>query len=143
MNNAPEIRPPKLIKVTLEDTDIFMTLFKRLSKYDNDNDYRNNLCILLQSFLDSHTKTLELRSNVSLARQIAPVFPMQNPPVSIPWSTAEIIYAGYFAICGAGCQTLIQLANRGGFSWIEVINIYTDFRGRKAIDQALQRQEPK
>lgn len=64
-------------------------------------------------------------------------FPMQRGP-SIPWSLAEVIYAGYAAMYGKS-QTLERLAERGGFSWREVDVLYNDRdqRGRKAMDAAI------
>lgn len=67
------------------------------------------------------------------ANKIERRFPMQRGP-SIPWSMAEIIYAGYTADYGTQ-QSLERLAQRGGFSWAEVEVIYKSHRARAAMDK--------
>lgn len=68
-------------------------------------------------------------------------FPMQNGP-SIPWSLAEVIYAGYSALFGSS-QSLERLAERGGFGWREVEAIYNDRdkAGRVAMEAEIARQQ--
>jgi len=50
------------------------------------------------------------------------LFPMQNGP-AIPWDIAEVIYKKYVAKYG-NVQTLERIAQRGGFGWAEVEDLW-------------------
>jgi hypothetical protein len=54
---------------------------------------------------------------------------MQDGP-SIPWSLAERIYAVYADLYGRD-QSLERLAERGGFSWVEIPHIRVDYLRRR------------
>lgn len=60
-------------------------------------------------------------------------FRMLDGP-SIPWSTAEVIYAGHAALNGTA-QSLEQLAQCGGFAWEEVGAMYRNKQARAAMDR--------
>lgn len=68
------------------------------------------------------------------------MFPMQNPPIPIPWSAAEAIYAGYAAMYGRQ-QSIDRMAERGGFGWGEVAIIYKDPKGRNAIERFIKENQ--
>lgn len=53
-------------------------------------------------------------------------FPMMNGP-NIGWDVAEMIYRRYCRLYGTD-QTLERIAERGGFSWTEVENIWNEDR---------------
>lgn len=61
--------------------------------------------------------------NVDKAAKKA-TFPMQNGP-KIPWSLAEVLYAGYSACYGTD-QSLDRIAQRGGFGWDEIASMWKD-----------------
>jgi len=70
-------------------------------------------------------------------------FNMQNGP-TIPWSLAEVLYAGYSACYGTQ-QTLERLNERGGFGWEEIAVMWKDTHGmggkfRKATERAIKGQ---
>lgn len=67
-------------------------------------------------------------------------FPMQNGP-PIPWSLAEILYVGYSAQFENG-QSLERLAERGGFGWGEIEEMWKNRACRlfrPAIESELKR----
>lgn len=61
------------------------------------------------------------------------MFPLQTSrrappgPRQIPWSVAEIAYGAYSREHGTG-QSLEQLAERGGFGWCEMDDLYPKWR---------------
>ena len=56
------------------------------------------------------------------------MMPMQDGP-SIPWETAEKVYAAYVVLYGTG-QSLQRISERGGFAWSEVAGIFDTLRRR-------------
>ncbi len=50
------------------------------------------------------------------------IFPMQDGP-NIPWATAEPIYEAYAILFGKR-QSMERIAERGGFGWAEVEEIF-------------------
>ena len=75
---------------------------------------------------------LTLQSRLALLEN---VFPMQDGP-PIPWALAEKIYAGYVAVFG-GDQPLQQIADRGGFGWGEVADMWRNLTTRDRFRAAL------
>lgn len=58
-------------------------------------------------------------------------FPMFDGP-PIPWALAEVIYAAYDRLYGHD-QTLEKMAERGGFGWAEVGEMFTALQRRDRL----------
>lgn len=90
---------------------------------------------LWQSYWEELGKRKETESRLALYEK---GFPMQDGS-PIPWMLAEKIYAGYVAVFG-GDQSLQRIADRGGFGWGEVADMWrnpsTRDRFREAISAA-------
>lgn len=58
-------------------------------------------------------------------------FPMLDGP-PIPWSLAEVIYAGY-AVAHGREQSLERIADRRGFGWAEVAILWRNRHAMRAM----------
>jgi hypothetical protein len=73
------------------------------------------------------------------------LFPLQRQrdcepgPLQIPWSVAEKAYSAYVAQYGRG-QSLMRLAERGGFGWGEMDTLYPNWRKETDSVLLLQKQ---